>query len=64
MNLPYVLASASLALFLVLALVREVRLRRALQKLLIQILTLWRKRHAADPSLPAPPTAADEREQL
>jgi len=39
-NLPYVLASSTLALILVLALAREVRMRRTLHKLLAQILTL------------------------
>ena len=32
----------------VLALVREVRLRRALQRLLVKLLARWRKHHAED----------------
>lgn len=41
-----VLASSLLAVLLALALAREVRWRRALQKLVHRILTLWRNRHA------------------
>ena len=44
MNLPYVLISSVVVLVLVLAIVREVRLRRALHKLLGMLLTLWRNR--------------------
>jgi hypothetical protein len=40
---PIVLASSALAVVLVLALVREVRLRRALQVLLRRLLDKWRK---------------------
>ncbi len=43
-----VLASSLLAVVLALALVREVRWRRALQKLIHRILTLWRNRHGED----------------
>jgi hypothetical protein len=43
-----VLASSLLAVLLALALVREVRWRRALQKLVHRIFTLWRKRHEED----------------
>ena len=45
----FVLVSLSLAIvFLVLALVREVRLRRALQQLLAKLLAHWRKRNEED----------------
>jgi hypothetical protein len=44
MTAPIVLASSALALVLVLALVREVRLRRALQVLLCRLLEKWRSR--------------------
>lgn len=64
MNLPYVLASSTLALILVLALVREVRMRRALQKLLIQLLTLWRNRHAKDAPGPPSPHPPDDSDRL
>jgi hypothetical protein len=40
-----VLTSSLLAVVLALALVREVRWRRALQKLIQRIFTLWRNRH-------------------
>jgi hypothetical protein len=43
-----VLASSLLTVLLALALVREVRWRRALQKLVHRIFTLWRKRHEDD----------------
>jgi hypothetical protein len=43
-----VLASSLLAVLLALALVREVRWRRALQKLIQRIFTLWRNRHEED----------------
>lgn len=39
---PIILASSVLAVVLVLALVREVRLRRALQALLRRLLKKWR----------------------
>ena len=43
------LASCSLLLLGVVALlVREVRLRRALQQLLFRLLTLWRRLHATN----------------
>ena len=43
-NTVLVVTSLSLAItFLVLTLLREVRLRRALQQLLIRLLTRWRK---------------------
>jgi hypothetical protein len=42
------LASSLLTVLLALALTREVRLRRALQKLMQRIFKLWRKRHEAD----------------
>jgi hypothetical protein len=48
-----VLGSTSLAItFLVLALVREVRLRRALQRLLAKLLAHWRKHNAEDRTPP------------
>jgi hypothetical protein len=45
-----ILASSLLAVVLVVALVREVRLRRALQRLLSRLLAVWRQRHAEDRS--------------
>ena len=45
-----ILASSLLAVVLVVALVREVRLRRALQRLLSRLLVVWRNRHAEDRS--------------
>jgi hypothetical protein len=42
MTNPIVLASSALAVVLVLALIREVRLRRALQTLLRRLLKRWR----------------------
>jgi len=42
MTNPIVLASSALAVVLVLALIREVRLRRALQILLRRLLERWR----------------------
>jgi hypothetical protein len=48
------LASCSLLLLGTVALlVREVRLRRALQQLLIRLLTLWRRLHANNGPLSA-----------
>ena len=44
------LASSALAVVLVLALVREVRLRRALQRLLAKLLSLWRNQNEDDRS--------------
>jgi hypothetical protein len=50
------LASCSLLLLGTVALlIREVRLRRALQQLLIRLLTLWKRLHANDGSLSADP---------
>lgn len=43
MTAPVILACSALAVVLVLALVREVRLRRALQVLLPRLLDKWRK---------------------
>ena len=43
-----VAASSLLAVLLVIALAREVRLRRALQKLLSRIFQVWRNRNAHD----------------
>ena len=51
MDIHLLLAGVSLALFLcVLALVREARLRRALQVLLKRLLEFWRS-HATNPNL-------------
>ncbi len=47
------LASSLLAAVLVVALVREVRLRRALQRLLSRLLAVWRNRHAEDHRVPS-----------
>ena len=44
-----VLASSLLAILLTLALAREVRLRRALQRLLARIFNHWRNAHESDP---------------
>ncbi len=46
MTAPIILASSVLAIVLVAALVREVRLRRALQRLLSRLLSYWRKHDA------------------
>ena len=46
MNAPLILASSLLVVVLALALAREVRIRRALQRLLARVLTLWRNQHA------------------
>jgi len=43
--LPVILASSALAIVLTVALVREVRLRRALQLLLRRLLEKWRSRN-------------------
>ena len=48
MTAPIILASSVLAIVLVAALVREVRLRRALQRLLSRLLSYWRKHDAKD----------------
>lgn len=66
MTLPIVLASSLLAVALVVALAREVRLRRALQRLLSRLLIHWRKHDTEDrPILPvdgdAPRTASRDR---
>jgi hypothetical protein len=47
LSIPFVVVAALVAtlLLVVLALVREVRLRRALQQLLARLLTHWRKTH-------------------
>ncbi len=45
MTAAILLASSALALVLVLALIREVRLRRALQTLLRRLLEKWRPQH-------------------
>ena len=52
MTAPIVLASSVLAVVLVVALVREVRLRRALQKLLSRLLSHWRNRDVENHTLP------------
>ena len=48
MTYVVVAASSVLAVLLVIALAREVRLRRALQKLLARIFQVWRNRHAKE----------------
>ena len=56
------LASCSLLLLgTVVLLIREVRLRRALQQLLFRLLTLWRNLHARDRPIPPDLDAADAR---
>ena len=45
--IPFVCSVFAL-LLVVVALVREVRLRRALQRLLARLATFWRNRHAPD----------------
>jgi hypothetical protein len=57
MTLPILLASSALVVLLVVALVREVRLRRALQRLLSRLLALWRNPNVEDPS--GTPTVVD-----
>lgn len=47
MMLPVILASSALAIVLTFALVREMRLRRALQFLLRRLLEKWRSRNDA-----------------
>ena len=50
--MPLTTAFAACTLLLlatILALVREVRLRRALQRLLVRLLSLWRNPHARNP---------------
>jgi hypothetical protein len=44
-----VLVCSAVMLALILALVREVRLRRALERLLARILSYWRNAHATRP---------------
>ena len=58
MSYPVLLASSALAVILVLALAREMRLRRALQRLLARLLKFWRKQHAENP--PTGPTDDDD----
>ena len=48
LNPAIVGAGSVLVLLLIIALAREVRLRRALQHLLLKILTAWRNGHAKD----------------
>ena len=56
MTLTTAFATCTLLLLAtILALVREVRLRRALQRLLVRLLSLWRNPHANDP---VPPSSA------
>jgi hypothetical protein len=60
MNLTIAFAGCSFViLFLILALAREVRLRRALQRLLIRLLNFWRNPHARDRT-PRPNVAPDD----
>jgi len=53
-------AGTVLVMVLVLALAREVRLRRALQQLLKKLLTLWRNRHAEHSAGPSGDAAATD----
>ena len=50
MTAAILLASSTLVLILIATLVREVRLRRALQRLLSRLLFNWRNPHGEDPS--------------
>ena len=52
MTYAIILTSALLAIALAAALVREPRLRRALEALLKKLITAWRARHAEDSSTP------------
>ena len=45
MNTAVVVASSVLVLILICALTREVRLRRALQRLVARLLSYWRSQH-------------------
>jgi len=45
MNTAILVASSTLALILIVVLVREVRLRRALQRLLSRLLAYWKNPH-------------------
>ena len=56
-------AGSVLAVFLTLCLVREVRLRRALQKLLKQIFELWNPTHETT-SKPSESAATDDTDWL
>ena len=64
-----VAASGLLAVFLSLALAREVRLRRALQNLLARIFRHWRNNHVKNPTDRSPnddhdPVDASRRDRL
>jgi hypothetical protein len=59
MTAAIVLASSLLAVLLAVALLREIRLRRALQKLLAKFLILWRTHANHRNHSSAPPHAAD-----
>ncbi|GAG33442.1 unnamed protein product [marine sediment metagenome] len=50
MNLPLLVVGSTLVIVLVLALAREVRLRRALQRLLARLLAHWRNHDVEDTS--------------
>jgi hypothetical protein len=68
-DMTVALASCSLLLLgTVTLLIREVRLRRALQQLLFQLLTLWRRLHAKDrpiaPNLDGTATPCPNRDRL
>jgi hypothetical protein len=56
-------ASAFLAAVLSLALLREVRLRRALEKLLARILAAWRNRNGSIPDQAADADRGDDSDQ-
>ena len=60
MTYAIVLSSSLLAVVLVVALVREIRRRRALQLLSSQILKRWRDPHAKDLDEPCPVGGPDD----
>ena len=59
-NTPLIVCLSLALLLVVIALAREMRLRRALQQLLARFLVLWRSRFDSHPpSAPRPPTHTD-----
>jgi hypothetical protein len=68
LSIPPVVVAALVAtlLLVVLALVREARLRRALQQLLARLLTHWRKTHVEipDSAVDQRPTGRSVRDRL
>lgn len=59
-----VAASSLLAAVLALALLREVRLRRALQKLVLYLVTRWRNTHDGKSKMAAADRADDRDDRL